>query len=215
MNETGGGIKDIFSFKTRQSFSSADQKVLNMYGDKKIIEIKVVRTPIQKWIDTIIKIASFGRFQKEAQKKGYDELMHLYMLIFVEGLEDQPILFEKNSTPRLTLDIPKDKYINDQTQSINIPIPTGKDITLKELISNAQTNMGETFWKYSWNQLNCQDAIARTLKASGLLTPESEKFIIQDVLNIGRTLHPVVQKGFQLITDTDAYIRKILGKGLY
>lgn len=211
VSKVASKLKDITSFSSRKAFSPADQKLIDTYGDKKITEIKVIRTPINSMVDTIIRIASFGRFQREAKTKGYDQFFHLYMLIFVEGL-DKPILSEKNSTPRFTFDIPKNRYINSDTQMILVPLI--KDITLKELISNAQQSMGDTYWRYTYNQFNCQDYVARTLKASGLLTAEAQKWIVQDVLSIGKTLHPLIQKAFQGVTDLDAYGRKILGKGL-
>lgn len=211
VSKVASKIKDITSFAPRKAFSPADQKLIDTYGGRKITEIKVVRTPINRVVNAIIQMSSGGRFQAEAKRKGYDDFFHLYMLIFVEGL-DKPILAEKNETPRYTLDVPANRYINSNTQLIIIPIT--KDITLKELIDNSVQNMGDSFWKYSYNQLNCQDFVARTLKASGLLTADAQKWIVQDVLNIGRTLHPVVAKALQGITDILSYGRKVLGKGL-
>ena len=205
-------VKDITSFAPRQSFSPADKKVLDTYGMKQIQEIKVVRTPLSKWIDKIINWASFGKFQKEASARGYDDLFHLYMLIFVDGAP-QPILYEKNSTPRITFDIPTDKYINANTQMIMVPLPSGSQLTLSQLVSNAQTDMGADYWKYSMSKLNCQDFISRTLKASNLLTPQAQSWIVQNVLDIGKTIHPIVRAGFQKLTDLDAYGRKVLGRG--
>jgi hypothetical protein len=64
------------------------------------------------------------------------------------------------------------------------------------------------------DNLNCQDFIARTLKASNLLTPEASEWIVQNILDIGKTIHPIIRGAFQKLTDLDAYGRKVLGKGL-
>jgi len=203
--------KQIFSSAPRQGFSDADEKVLQQLGSRQITEIKIVRTPIASWINSIIKWGSGGKFQQQAQARGYDDLFHLYALIFVENFQ-KPILYEKNSTPRLTLDIPQDKYINADTQVIQIPIP--RTLSLATFINQAIGYMGQDYWKYSMGQFNCQDFISRSLQASGLLTDYSKKWIVQDVLDIGKTLPSLLQRGFQGLTDLDAWGRKVLGKGL-
>lgn len=207
-------VKDVLTpFSARTSFSPTDQKVLDMYGNRRIEQIKVIRTPIEKWINTVVNVASLGQFNPAAKKLGYDNLFHLYMLIFVEGLQ-QPILYEKNSTPRITTDIPKEKYINSQTQQIRVPISLTSQLTLKQFITNAQNFMKGEYWKYTFNKLNCQDFIARSLEGNQLLTPEAKSWIVQDIQTVGKTLNPVVQSAFQKLTDLDAYGRKILGRGL-
>lgn len=206
-------VKDVLTpFSTRASFSPADQKVLDLYGNRRIEQIKVIRTPIQKWINTVVNVASFGQFNPAAKRQGYDSLFHLYILFFVEGLQN-PILYEKNSTPRITIDIPKEKYINSQTQQIRVPISLNSQLTLKQFITNAQLFMKGEYWKYTFDKLNCQDFIARSLEGNQLLNPEAKNWIVQDIATIGKTLSPVVQSAFQKLTDLDAYGRKIIGRG--
>jgi hypothetical protein len=207
-------VKDILTpFSARTSFSPADEKVLNMYGNRRIEQVKVIRTPIERWINTVVNVASLGQFAPAAKKMGYDSLFHLYMLIFVEGLQS-PILYEKNSTPRITTDIPKEKYINSQTQQIRVPISPESQLTLKQFVTNAQLLMKGEFWKYTFDKLNCQDFIARSLASNQMLTPQAKEWIVQDIQTVGKTLSPVVQSAFQSLTDLDAYGRKVLGRGL-
>ena len=202
------GIKKRFAFGTRKEFSPADKKVLEENKGKKIVEIKIVRTPLMKAIDTLIDMASGKKFKKVA---GFDQLFHLFMLIFLE--DGTKLLYEKNSTPRITVDIPSGKEFSKDSRAI--VVAEGANLpTLGEFIGKAQALMGDDYWKYSINKLNCQDFIARSLQANGLLNEEDKAFIVQNIQEASKTVHPLIQSAFQKVTDLDAWFRKITGRGL-
>jgi len=200
----GGDLTDYIN--VRQDFSPTDKKVLNKYGNYSIDKLVVVRTPINKAIDTAINVLSLGKFKKNV--KG-DEIYHLYLLIYLKGI-NTPLLFEKNDTPRLTTTVPSETEKTQKMEVNNV-----SNLTLNQFINNAIRLQGAKFWKYSFNTLNCQQQINASLKASNLLTPELTSFIMQDVTQATKTLNPLIQKGFQAVTDISAIGRRILGLGIY
>lgn len=193
----------------REAFSPADTQVIDKYKDVPIVSMRVVRTPINKYINLIIKALSNGKFQEEAKKKGYDTLFHLYLEIYLQGVPN-PLLFEKNDTARLTENPPE---LTKYSQTMTVPNVAEKGLTLDEFLTNSINAMGSDFWRYRWDTLNCQGQIKKCLEANGLLTPELNKFIVQDVINAGKTLSPAVRAGFQGITDLSAIGRRVFGLG--
>lgn len=203
----GGALVDY----VRKDFSPDDKKVLEQYGSKEITRLVVCRTPISKYINFIVKALSLGKFHDESKKaNGSDTIYHLYMLIYTAG-SAQPLLFEKNETVRLTTKIPE---LTDKSQTMDVPNVESKHETLKQFIDNGIKLMGDDFWKYKWDSLNCQYQINKCLEASGLLTPELKKFILQDIGEAKKTLPSFFKRGFQAITDVAGIGRRLFGKGL-
>jgi len=198
-------LKKRFSSAPRETFSPADDAILKEKGNQKIVEIKIVRTPLHKKIQTIINIGTLGK-----AKEAYDELFHLFLIIFLE--DGTKLLYEKNSTPRLTTEIPPKQDFSKDSKSLVVQIP--KDLTLAQFIDNSQKAMGADFWVYDLEKLNCQNFVQRSLQANGLLTEEDQKFIVQDVSELSKSTHPILKSIFRKATDLDAWFRKITGRGL-
>ena len=153
---------------------------------------------------------TFGKFQEIAKKK-YDDVFHLYIEIYLKDIPNAPLIFEKNSTARLTNKVPK---LTDKSETMEVEGVESKKLTLKMFFDNAIRFMGNDFWIYKFDSLNCQDEIKRTLDANGLLTSELNTFILQDMTDAVKTLGSATKTGFQALTDTDAIFRKFTGRGL-
>lgn len=200
-------VKDFFS--TRKDFSNADRKTYEANKDKRIVKMMVVRTPLSWFSQTFADIASFGTFSDQAKKLGYDRVYHLYSLIYLEGVE-QPILYEKNETVVLRFGSPSTGKDTQMKEVQGIPM----DMTLGKFVTNAQKQMGdEEYWHYTFEKQNCQRFLMLNLKANNLLTPELEKFILQDASQL-LAKAPIASKFAQGMAETSAFLRKLTGRGL-
>jgi len=217
----GGGffdsVKDLISkgvesvksvFSPRKAFSKADDKIYKQFGDKMITKLSVVRTPLDKGVQTLVNLLSLGSIKSQQQKLGYDQIYHLYLEIYLEG-KAQPLLFEKNETVRLEDKVPAK---TSKTQSMDIPIT--KPLTLQQFVMAGQQRMGDDYWHYTFDKLNCQNFVQNNLAASDLLTPELTTFIMQDAATLVAKTNPIAKKIMQGVTDVAAFGRKLLGKGL-
>jgi hypothetical protein len=199
-------VKDFFSY--RKAFSTADSKTYEQNKNKRIVKLFVVRTPLGWFTQTFADIASLGTFSDQAKKLGYDRVYHLYALIYLEGVE-QPLLYEKNETVVLRFGSPT---TGEHTQMKQVSVPG--NMTLEKFITNAQKQMGdEEYWHYTFDKMNCQRFLMLNLKANNMLTPELEKFILQDASQLLKKA-PIAQKFAQGMADTSAFLRKLTGRGL-
>jgi hypothetical protein len=135
----------------------------------------------------------------------------LYIEIYLKDIPNAPLIFEKNSTARLYNKVP---ILTDKSQTMEVPDVESKKVNLKTFFDNAIKYMGNDFWTYKFDSLNCQDEIKRTLAANGLLTSDLNTFILQDMTEAVKTLGETTKTGFQALTDADAIFRKFTGRGL-
>lgn len=201
-----GFFSDLFSY--RKDFSKHDSKVFNRYKDYTIDKMVVVRTPLSTLSQLFADIASLGTFSKQAKKLGYDRVYHLYMLIYLHGVE-HPFHYEKNETVILKEGAPATGKF---TQSM--PVALHSPITLGQFIHTAQKHMTpEEYWHYTFQKYNCQRFIKQNLEANGLLTLPLEQFIMQDAAELLAESPSVLKYLTQKASDGAALVRKITGTG--
>ncbi len=183
----GEGLKDfITSIPSRISgtisgvrlnYRPQDRQVIETYGNKKIVFIKVVREPIQAFVNTIVNGITLGRFDEIKKEKGYEAFFHLYLFL---RLEDKSwIRLEKNHVITMTVNPKMDQNIDSRDVMLD------EHPTLSEFLKNGEQLMGpEKYFTYNGSNNNCQNYVAGLLEANGLLTPELEDFIIQDASTV-------------------------------
>ena len=207
-NSVKNKITDLLSY--RKAFSNADALTYSQNKDKKIVKLVVVRTPLSWASKKFADISSINTFDQQAKQLGYDKVFHLYMLIYLEGIE-QPILYEKNETVVLRFGSPSTEQFT-QMKDVNL---NGREITLGEFIETSKTQMGpEEYFHYTFDKQNCQRFINLNLKSNGLLTNELQNFIMQ---NAGKLLSKAPKLSLKLaqgISNVAALGRKITGLGL-
>ena len=76
-------IKGTFT-GVRLDYRPQDRKILAQYGNNQITFIKVVREPIQSFVNTIVNGITLGRFNEIKKEKGYEAFFHLYLFIRFE-----------------------------------------------------------------------------------------------------------------------------------
>lgn len=188
-------------FSLKSDYTNKAKAILKEYGNDEIKSITLTRTPLTKVISKILYFVTGGK-----SKLYHDELYHLAMIV---NVKDKLILVEKNEV--INIDLNPRTYPNTQIFNVNLQ---GKKITLNEMLNNARQGLGDAkFWTYEAFTTNCQHFLQSLLKYSGLLTPDADKFIFQDLSEIIKntpTWARVLTKG---ITNLAAFGQKLMGTG--
>ena len=125
---------------------------------------------------------SAGRFDDELKSKGYDQAMHLGVHVLLS--DGTKWLLEKNERIKAT---PNPKT-SAETQDAPVAVH-GKGIRIADLINNTVAAVGEKrFYSYHPATTNCQQWCLDVLQSNGLLTPQLQSFIHQDVGAAVKTL---------------------------
>lgn len=214
----GSGIADLISsgfnklkniFSVKEDFNNVSKRTLQQYGSSKIKSLQIYRTPILEMINKALNIISLGKWNLARKQLGYDKFFHLALVATVQtpnGLKN--IIIEKNEVVNISTDYKTSK----DTEVMNVPY--NKDLTIDQFLSKALDIMGRSnFFRYDAFTNNCQVFIKTLLSSSGLLTPEIEKFIFQDLKELSSRIPNWVQPFSRGITDLGAVISKLSGKG--
>jgi hypothetical protein len=171
--------KTITEAFTPDSYAPSTRSWLDKNGRGHITDMKVVRTPVAKGLETFFTLLTLGKYDKAKQASGYDKMFHLSILVKYQmpnGEMRQGVL-HKVEKVEYTSQI--DRAVQADSEYMSVPI--GKPLTLHEFVKTGKTAMGNTYFRYSAFRNNCQDFIGSMLKANGLLTPSLSAFIYQPV----------------------------------
>lgn len=191
----------------RNDYQPNARKIIKMYGDKKIKEIKIVRQPIQSFINTAFNALTFGQFQKKLEKLEYDKLFHLRMILTLE--DNTQIQLEKNEVINIQLKIDKVKGQEE------ISVPLNKELTFNQLLEGGKEILKDKYFSYRAFGNNCQDYQIALLKGSDLLNDQLQNFIKQDVEELA-TINPYLKKIANSLTDLGGKFNEIIhGTGIH
>ena len=168
------------------------RNVLEKEGSRKIKSIQVFRNPIQSSGRILMDFLSLGKFSELKKKFNPDDLFHTGMIITLDNgkvytLEKVEIISIKSGKPSSIKD--------------SIKVPVDKDISLSELLYNAQKRNPEKFLSYNATTNNCQHFLAMLLQSSGLMTPEAREFILQNTEELVKNLPEISKYLAEKITD--------------
>lgn len=163
-------IKGLAKKNMRQGMPPQMKKLLEKYGDKRIMRIQVCRNPLNNVLQKLGNVLTLANLDRVMNELGYDNLFHLYIILFLDNNTD--LLLEKNQVVKLT------ETITPPQESIMIDV--NKDITLNQFIENGIKLLHTKFWLYDVRTYNCQNFVYSLLLASGLLNETAKDFIYQD-----------------------------------
>jgi hypothetical protein len=165
---------------------------LKSHGDEKITSLELGRTPVEKYLTTVLNAISGNKFDELMKESGYDKFFHLYLII------NDKYRIEKNQNINI-IDYKKPK--NEE----NLIVKVNKDLTINELINNAAGNTKESqknfFREYNLFTNNCQDFLLKILSSNGLGNSETTKFIKQNTEKLLEGLDKKITSGAGHLTD--------------
>jgi len=179
------------------------QRLLNTIGNKKVFNIKICRSVVPKYLETLLNLISLGKFNEAKIKNDFDKFYHLYMTFDVDN---KKYMLEKNQLINLS-GAPK-----QCDEMINIP---SNGIILNDMLENARKKLGDTnFFTYDAFNRNCQAFITAILKSNNLSSSKSEKFIYQNIEGLKRDLPSYVPKVTKVLTDIGGVVDTAIQKGI-
>lgn len=201
-------LKNIVSNKYK--FNNTSSKTINDYGDNEIVELKIMRTPINSMIDKALNFLSFNKWDSLKKKYGFDQLFHLSLVATVkDGDNLKNIIMEKNEV----VNVSTDYRTSPKTQLFNLP-KINKKITVRQLLENAKQKVGDNlFFLYDAFTNNCQFFIKYLLESSGLMTPEAQNFLFQDISELVKELPSYLPKVARSVTDLGGIVSRLRGDG--
>jgi hypothetical protein len=167
------------------------RKLLEQVGNEKVNSVTLFRKPIS--------LSAFAKFVGVLKNTGYDDLLHLGMIINNKYLLDKQdvIHFERSSLPT-----------GKDVESIDVKVD--KDITINQLLEKTRKRMGDSdFTNYSSKNNNCQDFILNILAANGLSTSETTKFVKQDLQKVFNNLPSYAEKIANAVTEAGRVLERI------
>lgn len=155
----------------RMTYPPKVRKFLELYGDRRIISMSIVRRPLASYLNTFVNLTA---------TKPHDKLFHLFSLINLSsqntGYTNSPIfVLEKNEDVQIN-DFKRQPY--DEFMNVNLK----NNITLNQLLNNTLNSIGpQQFFEYNAFSTNCQEFQMQLLRNNGLLTNNLYDFIMQNV----------------------------------
>jgi hypothetical protein len=205
----GEGLRDIWDTvrkgatrvieRIKQTIGAAENGVtraspsvrswLSGHGDKPITSITICKKPIYSMIEKIGNWLSLGKLKENMDRLGYDRLMHLYMIVSLEG--GPTVKIEKNHVVEI-------KPSSDLGKA-SLRVDVGG--TVAGRLADAEKKHGNKLWQYDAKTQNCQFFVLWFLGSDA--TAEVKGFVQQD---IERTLEGMglLEKAARVVTDAVA-----------
>lgn len=149
---------------------------LAKYGTYRITNINVCREPLSDKIIKAADLVTSGKFSMNVKSLNYDDVFHLYMKLQITaptGGDVYDVLLERNQRVNILI---SNKTV--KKGGMCMPVVVDKVIDLNTFV---MTNVNDSTWIYNAISNNCQNYVIDRLKSNGLLKPELEKFVSQDV----------------------------------
>jgi hypothetical protein len=192
----------------QKDFPEIQQRIIDKYGEYKIKNIKVGRTPLPSVLTKVLNVVSLGGFNKLLDKSPYDKLFHLFVVITLSNGSVIKILLEKNETLNIKV---VSNYNPKGAEYIEVTgIPSS--LTLNDLLNGVKKRQGSDLFKYNALYNNCQDFILDLLKGSSISNNNLQNFIKQDVKSIFKN-YPLTRKFINTLTNLGGKI-DVIKKGL-
>jgi hypothetical protein len=199
-------VKTTFFFPSKSLGRNA-LKLFEEYKDMTILKIEINREPVNRVIQTVLNLITFGGFEKAKKSLSFDDIFHLYMILEFE--DGNKLKIEKNQ--KINIERLKTyKMENDQMM-----ITVNRPLTLGELFKNAIDTVGAyQFYIYSAFKNNCQRFVMDILESNKLGNPEIYKYVLQDAGYILENNPSFLRSIAQFSTDTAAKLQELFGLGI-
>lgn len=203
-----GIISWLKSFRDRINKKYLDKRpkvltdLIESEGKQIITEIEVCRDPITGVFSKGLNILTLGKLKREMKKKGYDNLYHLYLVLYLANGKIYSI--EKNERVNV-IEGKKNSPTTECTPVLNY----GKE-SLGKFLMDAENKEIKGFYRYDSFKDNCQKFVKDILNANDIR--QFDKFVLQDVSDLAPSYLSKIVKGF---TDILGYVDYAVRGGEY
>lgn len=193
-------------FQAPKQYSNTSRKTLDEYGKCKITKLVIMRTPLQEVLGIALQGLSLGKWYDLMRKYGYDKMFHLALIGIV--CDNVAVVIEKNEV----VNISNSFDISADSECMEVDLP--KSITLDQMMNNTKAFMGDfNYFDYDAFKNNCQNFICSILQSNGLLTPEYQDFLYQDIRELHSELPTYISPVVKVITRLGSVVSRLRGQG--
>jgi hypothetical protein len=181
----GKGVVDFVKSLFSKNIPLHLRSFLKRFGSFPITGIMLQKEPVNKTISTLLNVLSLGKLQENLDRKNYDDLFHLSMILTIKTGPDSFITARLEKNERLLISQKNaSKSKSSEMKTLSVPMD-GKTLTLQDMMRNAIEKFGmHRIVTYDAKKFNCQNFIHDLLSANSLMNPELDAFIIQDTGSI-------------------------------
>lgn len=199
-------VKTTFFFP-KESLGRNALKLFDEYKDMTIVKIEVNREPVNRVIQTVLNLITFGGFEKAKKNLSYDDMFHLYMILEFE--DGEKLRIEKNQKIRI------ERVKSYKMERADMMITVDRPLTLSELFKNTIDTVGAyQFYIYSAFKNNCQRFVMDILQSNKLGNAEIYKYVLQDAGYILENNPSFLRSIAQFSTDSAAKLQELFGLGV-
>jgi len=171
------------------------RNVLKETENVPIVRAAVCREPVKSSIQKILNVVSFGAFKKKVNSLGYDQVYHLFLHVGLQNGNSYRI--EKNEVVTISSGGPP-SGMGSACQNV----PIRGTYSINDMFNKGIQGVGEhDFWHYDFASTNCQHFVRTLLNGVRWLTPELQKFIMQDAGELVKTVPSVFKKFGNFLTN--------------
>ncbi len=163
-------------------------KVRKYLTDTPIKSISVCRKPIQGAVNALLNVVSAGGWQSALKTVGIDKALHLYMVINGNTVLERNHVVEMYSGGE-----------QSGSECMRVSVPLG--LTFKKLLESTAARVGASLQVYDARDNSCQVFLTQVLRSNGLLTPQLDSFINQDLKGVFEHLPSFVGSLAKKVTD--------------
>ena len=215
----GKGVIDTVKafFTGRNDYPPNIRKFIEQNKDLTITKMRVGRRPIKSFITTVGNAITLGALKETMKKHSYDDLLHLWLEFTMSNGNSH--IVEKDEVVKIGA---VDNREGEKTDFMDVPIKN--TVNVYDFFYKPLKGVGKNLIEYSAHKYNCQNFVMNLLKYSNNLTPELNKFIMQDVEKMLADPKFSLHKTFiKFLTDAAAKVdvlkqgagkNKMQGKGI-
>lgn len=201
-------VKDFLSPR-KDSYNNNTTKNLKLYGDQKVQDVLIYRTPIPGMLNTALNAVSFGKWDELRKKYGFDRLFHLALVFRLANGKN--IIVEKNEVINVS-----DSYrTKSDTEVFPITGYTPDSKTVNDFVEGARQklNNDKQWFLYDAFTNNCQYFIRYILETAGLYSEGAKNFLFQDLSKVASEMPGYAKTIAKGVTDLGATFNRVTGKG--
>lgn len=229
---TGGGFSDWLSSAASKFIGRATALVkgvridyppsvrdtLQKMGMELIVDIKVCRSPVEKYVQAFLNVASFGQYNKSKSQLPYDDVYHVYMVF---STKSGRYLLEKKEVVDLIPYTQSEQQKREGAAGYGaMVVPLLKQDTLVNILNKTREMMTDKlFFTYDPFTNNCQYFLNAVLHAAQVLGDINymstvRDFVFQNVQQLTDSLSSTLKKAATATTGLAHRINILIhGKG--
>lgn len=170
----------------RSGAPPAVRQFLAEHGNEKVQSLSICREPINFGVKLALNALTAGNFSKVMRRLRYEDVFHLWMVMV---LPSGTYRFDKDEVVHM--------YKNAPAAGTCMPVSLARQVAVRGsptdmtvegtltpavIFANGEAQ-NSSYWLYDTYN-NCQRFIMDNLRGSGLLTPELQKFVLQDTKSL-------------------------------